>query len=61
MRAMGATRRSVIHIFVFQGLFIGMTGTGIGLALGLAVSGPAGPVPDHQDTGGCVLHLPVAH
>lgn len=35
MRSMGATRAHVIKIFVYQGLTIGLLGTGLGLAGGL--------------------------
>lgn len=35
MRAMGASRRSIMGIFVMQGILIGITGTVIGVILGL--------------------------
>ncbi|MBI2890474.1 MAG: lipoprotein-releasing ABC transporter permease subunit [Nitrospirae bacterium] len=37
LRAMGATARMVSRIFVWQGLLIGVTGTGLGLAGGYAL------------------------
>lgn len=36
--SMGATRRAVLYVFMAQGLFIGLLGTGIGLALGTSIS-----------------------
>jgi len=35
LRSMGATRRFVRRIFLWQGLIIGLTGTVVGLAIGL--------------------------
>ncbi len=35
LRAMGATRRSILRIFVFEGMLIGLTGSLVGTALGL--------------------------
>ena len=35
LRAMGASRRSIRRIFLFEGLFIGILGTGIGVVAGL--------------------------
>jgi len=35
LRSMGATRRFVRRIFLWQGLIIGLTGTAVGLAIGL--------------------------
>jgi lipoprotein-releasing system permease protein len=37
LKSMGATRRSVIRIFILNGLVIGGLGTGIGLGLGLGL------------------------
>ena len=36
LRAMGASSRRVLQIFVFEGVIIGLLGTAIGTALGLA-------------------------
>jgi lipoprotein-releasing system permease protein len=38
LKAMGATNKSIRKIFVFNGMIIGLTGTGLGLILGLALS-----------------------
>ncbi len=38
LKAIGATNRSIMTIFIFQGLFIGLTGTVIGSGLGLLLS-----------------------
>ncbi len=38
LMAMGVTRRSVMKIFIFQGMMIGIVGTILGLLLGTAVS-----------------------
>ncbi len=35
LRSMGATRRSVLALFMAQGAFIGVAGTGLGAALGI--------------------------
>jgi len=37
LKAMGATDRSIRRIFVFNGMVIGVVGTGLGLVLGVAV------------------------
>ncbi len=37
LRAMGASSRSVMRIFMMQGLLVGIVGTAIGLALGLGI------------------------
>jgi lipoprotein-releasing system permease protein len=39
LKSMGATRQSIMRIFVMKGLIIGMGGTIIGLALGLILCG----------------------
>jgi lipoprotein-releasing system permease protein len=38
LKAMGATNKSIRKIFVFNGMVIGVIGTGLGLILGLALS-----------------------
>jgi lipoprotein-releasing system permease protein len=37
LRAMGATARSIMTLFIFQGLFVGLVGTLAGLASGLGI------------------------
>ena len=37
LRAMGATARSIMTLFIFQGLFVGLVGTFAGLASGLGI------------------------
>ncbi len=37
LKSIGATSRSIMRIFVYQGLAIGVVGTGLGLALGLTL------------------------
>jgi lipoprotein-releasing system permease protein len=38
LRSMGATSRSILKIFVFEGLLIGTSGTALGTALGLTLA-----------------------
>jgi len=38
LRSMGATASSIMHIFMVQGLMIGITGTAVGSALGLTLA-----------------------
>jgi lipoprotein-releasing system permease protein len=38
LRSMGATSSSIMHIFMIQGLMIGVSGTAIGSALGLSLA-----------------------
>ncbi len=38
LKAMGAPSRGILEIFVIEGLMIGLTGTGLGTALGLTVA-----------------------
>jgi lipoprotein-releasing system permease protein len=38
LKSMGATNRSVMGIFIVQGLVIGLAGTGLGLLLGLTIA-----------------------
>ena len=44
MRSMGATSRSIMKIFVLEGLIIGSLGTGLGTALGLLLARQADPI-----------------
>ncbi len=44
LRAMGATARSIMKIFVLEGLVIGVVGTGLGTALGLGLAQNADPI-----------------
>jgi lipoprotein-releasing system permease protein len=44
LKSMGATNRSVMGIFVVQGLVIGLAGTGLGLLLGLTVAHNLNPI-----------------
>ncbi|MBM2841382.1 MAG: Permease [Bacteroidetes bacterium] len=37
LKSLGATRRSITRIFIFEGLLVGFIGTGLGLLLGLLV------------------------
>lgn len=37
LRAMGATARSIMYIFMFQGLLVGVIGTAVGLVSGLGI------------------------
>lgn len=37
LKAMGATDRSIMRIFIYEGLVIGATGTGLGVAVGLGL------------------------
>jgi lipoprotein-releasing system permease protein len=37
LRAMGATARSIMAVFIFQGLFVGLVGTLAGLVSGLGI------------------------
>jgi len=43
-RAMGATSRSIMKIFVFEGLVIGTVGTALGTGLGLLLAKNADPI-----------------
>jgi lipoprotein-releasing system permease protein len=38
LKSMGATSRSIMKIFVYQGLIVGIIGTALGCAAGLAVA-----------------------
>jgi lipoprotein-releasing system permease protein len=44
LRAMGATSQSVMKIFIFEGLVIGILGTGLGTLLGLLLAKNADPI-----------------
>jgi lipoprotein-releasing system permease protein len=44
LKSMGATNRSVMGIFIVQGLVIGLAGTGLGLLLGLAIAHNLDPI-----------------
>ena len=44
LKSMGATNRSVMGIFIVQGLVIGMAGTGLGLLLGLTIAHNLNPI-----------------
>jgi len=44
LRSMGATSRSILQIFVFQGLIIGTLGTVLGTLLGVTLAGNADPI-----------------
>jgi lipoprotein-releasing system permease protein len=38
LRTMGMTQRGILHVFVIQGVWIGVIGTAVGAALGIGVS-----------------------
>ena len=38
MKSMGATSRSIMKIFIYQGLIVGLIGTALGCAAGLTVA-----------------------
>ena len=42
--SMGAKRRQIRRIFIYQGVLIGVVGTMIGLILGFVISWAAGPI-----------------
>ncbi len=44
LRSMGATARSIMQIFIFEGLIIGTLGTLLGTGLGLAIAKNADPI-----------------
>jgi len=44
LRSMGATSRSIMKIFLFEGLIIGTLGTALGTALGLLLAKNADPI-----------------
>ena len=44
LKSMGATNRSVMGIFIVQGLVIGVAGTGLGLLLGLTIAHNLDPI-----------------
>jgi lipoprotein-releasing system permease protein len=51
LKAMGATDRSIRKIFVFNGMVIGVVGTGLGLALGVLVCALLRRYDIHELTG----------
>ena len=44
LKSMGATNRSIMGLFVVQGLVIGVAGTGVGLLLGLTIAHNLNPI-----------------
>jgi lipoprotein-releasing system permease protein len=56
MRAMGATRRFVVLVFVIQGALIGLTGGLLGAGLGYAALLPF-PVPEQTASGGLPIDI----
>jgi len=44
LRSMGATSRSIMKIFLFEGLIIGTLGTALGAGLGLFLAKQADPI-----------------
>jgi len=46
LKSMGATSRSIMRIFIFEGVIIGVLGTAIGVLSGLLVACNLGPIVD---------------
>jgi lipoprotein-releasing system permease protein len=44
LKSMGATNRSIMGIFIVQGVLIGLAGTGLGLLLGLTIANNLDPI-----------------
>src|SRR3989338_8932006 len=44
LRTLGATPRTILHIFIVQGLLVGLMGTMLGLALGLPLAAHLTPI-----------------
>ncbi|PLX82087.1 MAG: lipoprotein-releasing system transmembrane subunit, LolC/LolE family [Desulfuromonas sp.] len=44
LRSLGATSRSILKIFLFEGLIIGVVGTGLGTVIGLLLAKNADPI-----------------
>jgi lipoprotein-releasing system permease protein len=44
LKSMGATNRSVMKVFIVQGLIIGLAGTALGLGLGLGIANNLDPI-----------------
>jgi lipoprotein-releasing system permease protein len=37
LKALGATRRGIVHVFMFEGILVGVVGTILGIVIGLVV------------------------
>lgn len=56
LKSMGATYKQILEIFMFQGLFIGISGTVLGLILGLTLAYNLNPVVSVIEA---ILHIEV--
>ncbi len=60
LKSMGATRRSIMKIFMLEGLIIGAIGTVIGLALGFLADRHLAALRIHQAAQRCLLYFHLA-
>jgi lipoprotein-releasing system permease protein len=57
LRSLGATAASILRIFIYEGLIIGVLGGGLGFSWGLAVCGFITVHPIHIPGGGAVYYI----